>query len=201
MAAIDVRCEDVSKRYYVRRRRRPGSASLAESLRPPRSGPGVLGAPRRRLRGRPRRDARHRRTQRRRKEHTAQAARRDHRADARRHHARRQDLRDDRSRLGLPSGADRPRERLSQRRDPRHAPPRNRRAAGQHRGLLGRPRVPRHAGQALLVRHVRAGWGSRSPHTSRPTSFSSTKCWRWATPSSRHGACGGSRSSNSVGRR
>src|SRR6187200_716222 len=30
MAAIDVRCEDVSKRYYVRRRRRPGSASLAD---------------------------------------------------------------------------------------------------------------------------------------------------------------------------
>ena len=29
MAAIDVRCEHVSKRYYVRRRRRPGSASLA----------------------------------------------------------------------------------------------------------------------------------------------------------------------------
>ena len=30
MAAIDVRCDDVSKRYYVRRRRRPGSASLAD---------------------------------------------------------------------------------------------------------------------------------------------------------------------------
>jgi ABC-type polysaccharide/polyol phosphate transport system ATPase subunit len=29
MAAIDVRCEHVSKRYYVRRRRRSGSASLA----------------------------------------------------------------------------------------------------------------------------------------------------------------------------
>ena len=52
--------------------------------------------------------------------------------------------------------ADRPREHLPQRRHPRHEPRRDRPQVRRDRRLRRGREVPRHAGQALLQRHVRA---------------------------------------------
>ena len=60
-----------------------------------------------------------------------------------------------RGRDGLQPGADRTRERLPERGDPRHEAPGDRAALRRHRRVLRRRAVHRHAGEALLERHVR----------------------------------------------
>ena len=55
--------------------------------------------------------------------------------------------------------------------------------------------VPRHAGEALLERHVRAARVLPSPRTSSRRSCSSTRCSRSATPSSSAGVSDGWKSS------
>ena len=57
-------------------------------------------------------------------------------------------------------------------------------ALRRDRRVLRRRALHRHAGQALLERHVRAARASRSPRTSSPRSCSSTRCSRSATRSS-----------------
>ena len=61
-----------------------------------------------------------------------------------------------RGRNRLPSRADRPRERLPERRDPRHEASRDHSQAPRHRRVLGHRPVHGHAREALLERHVRA---------------------------------------------
>ena len=61
-----------------------------------------------------------------------------------------------RGRDRLPSRADRPRERLPQRRGPRHVAPRHRAAFDEIVDVRRRRALPRHAAQALLHRHVPA---------------------------------------------
>ena len=60
-----------------------------------------------------------------------------------------------RGRDGLQPGAHGPRERLPERRDPRDEAPGDRAALRRHRRVLRGREVHRHAGQALLERHVR----------------------------------------------
>jgi energy-coupling factor transporter ATP-binding protein EcfA2 len=67
---------------------------------------------------------------------------------------------------GLPPRADRAREHLPQRRDPRDAPHGDPAEVRRDRRVQRVREVPRHAGEALQLRHVRAAW--RSPW--RPTS-------------------------------
>ena len=61
-----------------------------------------------------------------------------------------------RGRDGVPSRADGTRERLLERRHPRHATPRDHREVRRHRRLLRHGSLRRHARQAVLERHVRA---------------------------------------------
>ena len=93
-----------------------------------------------------------------------------------------------RGRHRLPSGADRPREHLPERRDPRHAP---REIDAQVR----RDRRLRRASSSSSTRRSSAtraactcGWRSRSRRTSSRRSCSSTRCSPSATPSSRRSA-------------
>ena len=73
-----------------------------------------------------------------------------------------------RGRHRLPSRADGPREHLPERRDPRHDPRRRCGALRRDRRLLRRREVHRHAGQALLGRHVCApGLRRRGPSRAR----------------------------------
>ena len=51
----------------------------------------------------------------------------------------------------------------------------------RHRRVRRAREVHRHAGEELLVGHVRAPRASRWPSTSTPTSCWSTRCWPWAT--------------------
>ena len=99
---------------------------------------------------------RHHRPQRRRQEHAAEDPLPDHRADRGARPSARPGRQPARGRDRLPPRADRPREHLPQRRDPRHAPPRDRRAASTRSSSSPGRAVPRHAGQALLERDVRA---------------------------------------------
>ena len=69
-----------------------------------------------------------------------------------------------RGRHRLSSRADRARERLPERRDPGHEARRDHAQVRRDRRLRGDRDVPRHAGQALLERHVRApGLRGRGP--------------------------------------
>ena len=58
------------------------------------------------------------------------------------------------------------------------------RAVRRDRRVRRRRALPRHAGEALLVRACTCAWRSPSRRTSTPTSWSSTRSWRSATPSS-----------------
>ncbi len=93
-----------------------------------------------------------------------------------------------RSRHRLSSRADRPREHLPERRDPRHDAGRDRPQVRRDRRVRRGRAVSRHAGQALLVGHVRAAGVCRGRASRAGDSRSSTKCWRSATPSSRRDA-------------
>ena len=81
-----------------------------------------------------------------------------------------------RGRHRLPSRAHRPREHLSQRRHPRHDARRDQAQVRRDRRLRRSRAVPRHAGQALLERHVRAAGlrGGGAPRAGDPRS--STRC-------------------------
>ena len=94
--------------------------------------------------------------ERRRQEHAAQAPVADHAPDGGPNRAARPRRHAARGRHGLPSRAHGPRERLSERRDPRAQPPGHRAPLRRDRGLRGRRGLHRHPGQALLERHVRA---------------------------------------------
>ena len=105
-----------------------------------------------------------------------------------------------RGRDGLQPGAHRTRERLPERRDSRHEAPGDRAALRRDRRVLRRRAVHRHAGQALLERHVRAA-GVRCRGASRARDpASSTRCSRSATPSSSGAVSAGWRSSRTRGR-
>ena len=131
-----------------------------------------------------RRSRRPDRPQRRRQEHAAEDPLADHRADHRLGRGHRPGRLAARGRHRLPPGADRARERLPQRRDPRHAPRRDPQALRRDRRLRRHRALPRHPGEALLERHVRCGSPSPSPPTSSRRSCSSTRCSRSATPPS-----------------
>ena len=110
----------------------------------------------------------HHRPERRRQIDAAEDPVTDHAADIRRDHPARARGQPARGGHRLSPGADRPREHLSQRRDPRHEqggdPPEVRRDRGVRRGRA----VHRHAGEALLERHVRApGVRRRRPPRAR----------------------------------
>ena len=200
MAAIDVRCEDVSKRYYVRRRRRPGAGSLGDLFgrRAPDQEFWAL------------RDV------------GFEAGRGETLGIVGRNGAGKSTL------LKLLGGITAPTRGVITLAGKISAMIEV--GSGFHPELTGRENVflsgailgmrrreiaarldsiatsqasPRSSTRrsSTTRRGCTCAWGSRSPHISRPTSFSSTRCWRWATPSSRHDACGGSRSSSSVGRR
>ena len=104
-----------------------------------------------------------------------------------------------RGRDGLQPGADRPREHLPQRRDPRDEAPGDRAALRRHRRVLRGREVHRHAGEAVLERHVRPARvrGRRALRARDPASW--TRCSPWATPSSSDAASGAWRSSRNTG--
>ena len=97
----------------------------------------------------------------------------------------RPDRRPDRHRRRLPPPAHRPRERLPQRRDPRHergrdqAQVRRDRRVRRHRQASSTPR------SATTPPACSPGSASPSPSTSTPTSSWPTRCSRWATGRSR----------------
>ena len=101
-----------------------------------------------------RRGARRDRAERRRQDDAPQDSLADHAAHLRRLADARARGRAARRRHGLPSRADRAREHLPQRRDPRHVAAGRRPALRRDRRLLGARAVPRHAAQALLVGDV-----------------------------------------------
>ena len=108
------------------------------------------------LRRRARRGARHHRPERRRQDHAAEDPLPDHRADrGRGAHLGPRRLAA-RGRHRLPPRADRPREHLPERRDPRHAAARDRAQVRRDRRVRRGRALHRHAGQALLERDVRA---------------------------------------------
>ena len=153
--------------------------------RRPKRGERVLGAARRLVRGRPRRGRRHHRPQRRRQEHAAE--------DARRGSRRRPRAGSSSAAAWAPCSRSAPastpsspaaRTSSSTARSSACAARRSQRPLRRDRRVRGRRAVPRHAGQALLERHVRAPRRSRSPRTSTPRSCSSTRCSPSATPSS-----------------
>ena len=81
---------------------------------------------------------------------------------------RRTRLQSARGRHGLPLRAHRPREHLPERRDPRHAATRDPGEVRRDRRVLRGREVPRHAGEVLLVRNVRAARvRDRSPPRAR----------------------------------
>ena len=120
---------------------------------------------------RARRGRRHHRPQRRRQVHAAQDPLAHHRADRGRGRDPRPRRQPARGRHRLPPRAHRPRERLPERRDPRHEARGDRAQVRRDRRLRGGRAVPRHAGEALLERHVRAPRASPSPRTSTRTSL------------------------------
>ena len=67
----------------------------------------------------------------------------------------------------LSHGADRPREHLSQRSDPRHAAGRDQAQLRRHRRYVGHRAFSRHAGQTLFAAACTCGWPSPWPRTSR----------------------------------
>ena len=94
--------------------------------------------------------------QRRRQDDAAEGARPDHAADVRRLAHARARRGAARRRHRLPPRADRPREHLPERRDPRHVAARRRPPLRRDRRLRGSRALPRHAAQALLVGDVPA---------------------------------------------
>ena len=105
-----------------------------------------------------------------------------------------------RGRDRLQPGAHRARERLPERRDPRHEAPGDRAALRRHRRVLRRREVHRHAGQALLERHVRAARVRRRGASRARDPARRRGARRWATPSSSGAASGAWRSSRNTGR-
>ena len=89
-----------------------------------------------------------------------------------------------RGRDGVQPGADRARERLSQRRHPRHEATGDRVALRRHRRVLRGREVHRHTGEALLERHVRPPRvrGRGAPRARDPVRRRGAR--RWATRSS-----------------
>ena len=87
-----------------------------------------------------------------------------------------------RGRHRLPPRADRPREHLPQRRDPRHAP-RARSTASSTRSSSSPASSSSSTRRSSATRAAcTCAWPSRSPRTSTPRSCSSTRCSRSATP-------------------
>ena len=115
----------------------------------------LLGGAARELRGEPRRGARAGRPQRRGQEHAAEGPQPHHRADRGPGHHPRPGRVAAGGRDRLPPGADRPREHLPQRRDPGDEQAGDQGQVRRDRRLQRGREVPRHAGEAVLVRHVR----------------------------------------------
>ena len=116
--------------------------------------PGVLGTSGHRLRGEARRDLRRDRPQRGRQEHPAQDSLPDHPADQRRGPPAWPGRCSARGRHRIPSRAHRPRERLPERRDPRHEADRHPAALRRDRRVRRHRPLHRHTGEALLERHA-----------------------------------------------
>ena len=172
-----IRVDRLSKRYRIHAGGAEGGISHAAgepvgvddgAAAPPAPGCGparFLGAQGRRFRDPAGRGGGRHRPQRRRQEHPAENPVAHHRADGRPGPAQRPGRQPARSRHRLPSGADRPREHLPQRRHPRHEAPGDRPPVRRHRRLRRAGKIPRHAGQALFERHVRAAGLQRGrPH-------------------------------------
>ena len=112
--------------------------------------------------------ARHHRLQRRRQEHAAQGHQQHHDADRGPVPHPRPGRLAARGRHRLPRRADRAREHLPERRDPRHDPARGAARLDEIVDFAGLERVHGHAGQALLVGHVPAArLRHRRPHGGR----------------------------------
>ena len=135
----------------ARARRRSGSRGQEHH----RAGDGALGAPGRLVRGARGAGAGRHRTQRRREVDAAEGPHADRGADRGPRRDPRAGRQPARGRHGLQPGAHGPREHLPQRRDPRDEAPGDRAALRRHRRVLRGREVHRHAGQALLERHVR----------------------------------------------
>ena len=131
---------------------------------------GVLGASRHRPGDRAGRRRRPRRAQRRRQVDAAEDPLAHRRAHDRQGDPRRPGREPARGRHRLPRRAHRSREHLPQRRDPRHAAPRDPGEVRRDRRVRGDREVPRHAGEVLLVGHVRAARlrGRRAPRARHP---------------------------------
>ncbi len=125
-------------------------------LAPPRQGARPVGRARRNLRHRAGPLRGHHRPQRQRQEQPAQAYRPHHPAHDGADRSARPGQRPARTGRRLPPGPDRPREHLPQRLRPRPKPAADRRTVRRDRRLLRTGPLYRHAGQALLLRHVHA---------------------------------------------
>ena len=116
------------------------------------------------------RGARHHRAQRRRQDHAAQDPDAHHGADRGARGDPRPRRQPARGRDRLPPRAHRPREHLPERRDPRDEAARDRAQVRRDRRVRGVETVHRHAGEALLERHVRPARvrGRRAPRARDP---------------------------------
>ncbi len=184
MSRAVVRVERLGKQYRIGRARGPQTLreDLVELARAPfrRRDPAAadegngLGAPRRLARGAPRRGRGDHRRERCRQEHAAQDPVAHLRADRRLGRDRGARRLTARGRHRLPFRAHRARERLHERRHPRHAQGGDRTEIRRDRGVRGHRTFPRHTGQAVFQRHAgaarlrrRRAPRARGPHRRR----------------------------------
>ena len=173
--------EDVSKRYFLGAR--GGLRHLGRELlhrRPERSCGRCATSLRSRGWSLPRPGG----TERRRKEHAVEADLPGYQADHRVGPGTGPARLADRGRGWVPPRADRPRERLPERRHPRHVQAGDRPPPRRHRRLRRAGTVHRHSGEALLQRHVRQAWVLRGrPYRPRdPAHRRGARGWRRQLP-------------------
>ena len=166
MSSAVIRVERLGKQYRIGHARGPRTlredlvdlvASAVPPSRPRRRGRGHgLGAARRVARGTARRGRGHHRRKRGRQEHPAQDPVAHLRADRRLGRDRGPGRLAARGRHRLPFRAHRARERLHERRHPRHAQGGDRPQVRRDRGVRRHRPLPRHARQALFERHAGA---------------------------------------------
>ncbi len=208
MARAAIEASGLGKRYRIGtrspyrtlRETLSGAFTAAVPAARGRRGGDALGAAGRRLPGRARGEGRDHRPQRRRQEHAAQGARADHRPDRGRGAGARPGRQPAGGRHRIPPGADRPREHLSERRDPRHA--RRRGATASSTRSWPSPRSSASSTRRSSATRAGCTCGSRSPSppTSSRRSCSSTRCSRSATRRSRRSAWARWRRSGRQGR-
>ena len=167
------------------RERRDGAVPAHRAASRARRGRLVLGAARRLVRRRARRGRRRHRPQRRRQEHAAQDPQsRITEPTAGRVDAARPRRQPARGRHRLPPRADRPREHLPERRDPRDEARGDPRASSTRSSTSPRSSASSTRPSSATRAACTCGWRSPWPRTSSPRSCSSTRCWRSATPRS-----------------